>query len=959
MRGLPINYLSSVRQPFLNRPSLKLLSSVSSLPRLSQLYATEASSNEHAPRPDFNAIDKKWREYLNNPKEPPVPGSKFYILSMFPYPSGALHMGHLRVYTISDVLARFERMRGKRVIHPMGWDAFGLPAENAAIQGGVSAKEWTEKNIDSMKEQFSLMNVGFDWDREIRTCSPDYYVHTQRLFLKLYEHRLAYRKESLVNWDPVDETVLANEQVSPHGISWRSGAVVEQRTLPQWFFKITNYKDALLKGLEVLGSRWPHKVKTMQANWIGLSKGVKVKFPLSAGETDPGSHTYLEAYTTRLDTLPGVQFLAISSTHPLALKASETEEFVFKFLLASGTKQDKSSKKGELIRGFKALNPLTNEEIPVYVANYVVAGTGTDVLMGVPGHDARDNEFWAKRGPKDAPVKVVISESPANGQGKERSEAGVFTGLGILNENCGRFAGMSSAAAQKVFLAELKMKNLGKIRENLRLNDWLISRQRYWGTPIPIVYCESCGIVPVKEEDLPVVLPDIEKLSPKGGNPLASMKEWVETSCPKCRGEARRETDTMDTFVDSSWYFMRYVDPHNKELPFSPEKANELLPVDAYIGGSEHATLHLLYARFISKFLRKISMWPPGVDDESQGEPFKRLITQGMVLGKTFRHPITFKFLKPEELATDPETDVKRVSADGASPLVTWEKMSKSKFNGTDPRECISRWGADATRAHLLFSGPVEADLKWDEDKIIGMHRWFGKLWRHTNMLSKKLAEPDFLLLPNLITRPATATSIPPEDHDLFSMLQESIRNNTIVFTKSPALNTVVSNLIKLTNILASPPPEAQPTLAMTYRATNELLRMLAPIAPGFAEECWAHLHTHVPSMSGTRVLETMWPWFVLQGERIGGTTTCAVTIDGKFRFRVEVDRERLLRQFGEGEQYITKIIAGEENARKWLDGKEIKRVLIPQNGKTVFLTTRCVSRAPPDPPTNNCEGPS
>lgn len=377
---------------------------------------------------------------------------------------------------------------------------------------------------------------------------------------------MAYRKESLVNWDPVDKTVLANEQVSPDGISWRSGAVVEQRTLPQWFFKITDFKGALLKGLDVLGSSWPKQVKTMQANWIGLSKGTKVTFPLTAAEIDLGSHTSLEAYTTRLDTLHGVQFLAISSAHPLALKASETDQYLSKFLLLYGTNWNKKSKKGELIKSFKALNPLTNEEIPVYVANYVVDGSGTSVVMGVPGHDIRDNEFWTKRGPKDVPAKIVIGRSLVKGERESESEDGVFKGLGILNENCGKFAGMSSAKAQKVILAELEARNLGEAHVNLKLNDWLVSRQRCWGTPIPIVYCESCGVIPVKEKDLPVVLPEIEKLSSKGGNPLASMKEWVETPCPKCGGEARRETDTMDTFVDSSWYFMRYVDPHNKEL---------------------------------------------------------------------------------------------------------------------------------------------------------------------------------------------------------------------------------------------------------------------------------------------------------------------------------------------------------------------------------------------------------
>ncbi|KAI9825629.1 MAG: Leucyl-tRNA synthetase, mitochondrial [Thelocarpon impressellum] len=640
---------------------------------------------------------------------------------MFPYPSGALHLGHLRVYTISDVLARFKQMRGYRVIQPMGWDAFGLPAENAAIERGVDPKKWTTENIRKMKKQLLQMGGRWDWDREIMTCDPAFYKHTQRLFLMLHEHGLAYQAESLVNYDPVDRTVLANEQVDANGMSWRSGAKVEKIRLKQWFFRITAFRDALLEDLDPLGKdgMWPERVLSMQRNWLGKSTGARVKFPIDC-TTDRILDTVVQIFTTRPDTLFGVQYLALSATHPLVDKLAKTSPSLQAFLDTLPSLPP-DSKAGYLLQGLHATNPLaflsptslTAEPLPVYVAPYVLGDYGEGAVMGVPGHDARDNAFWKEHRGGDQ-VHSVVRPSDELDHGDR-----IHPQPTVLSPSCGPFAGESSSEATKNIVQLLQEGDYAEHAESWRLRDWLVSRQRYWGAPIPMIHCGDCGAVPVPTDQLPVELPELsgDRLRNRVGNPLESVEEWVNVDCPSCGGSARRDTDTMDTFVDSSWYFMRFADPHSKMAPFSAEAANTTLPVDVYVGGVEHAILHLLYARFISKFLSMTSLWSSG--GASSGEPFTRLITQGMVHGRTYSDPSTGRFLHPDavDATTDPSKPILRTT--GKPVIISWEKMSKSKHNGVDPAACIERWGADATRAHMLFLAPVSEVLLWEEGPIV------------------------------------------------------------------------------------------------------------------------------------------------------------------------------------------------------------------------------------------------
>ncbi|MCX8034160.1 MAG: leucine--tRNA ligase, partial [Thermodesulfovibrio sp.] len=633
---------------------------------------------------DFKNIEKKWQdEWLKNKvfevdEDPSKP--KFYCLEMFPYPSGKIHMGHVRNYVIGDVIARYKRMKGFQVLHPMGWDAFGLPAENAAIKHGVHPAKWTYENIEYMKHQLIKLGLSYDWRREVTTCSPEYYKWNQWIFLKLYEKGLAYRKSSFVNWCPSCATVLANEQVID-GACWRCESQVEQKELEQWFLKITAYAEELLQDCDKL-TGWPEKVLTMQRNWIGKSEGVEVDFPIE------GMDEVLRIYTTRPDTIFGVTFMCISPEHPLAEKLCDDKDALKKIIRL----QREPEVKEGVFTGKYAINPLNKEKIPVWIANFVLMEYGTGAIMSVPAHDQRDFEFAMKYG---IPIKVVIK--PEDREFYEPlKEAYEYEGIMV---NSGEFSGLPSTEGKKAVADYIEKKGLGKKTINYRLRDWGISRQRYWGTPIPIIYCDKCGIVPVPEKDLPVILPENINLTGKGESPLKYVDDFYKTKCPLCSGSARRETDTMDTFVDSSWYFVRYCSLQNEEA-FHGEKIKYWMPVDQYIGGIEHAVLHLLYARFFTKVLRDLGIVP-------FDEPFERLLTQGMVCMESYRCP-QHDWLFPKEVK-----DGKCINCGSVVTVGRVEKMSKSKKNIVDPDEMIEQYGTDTVRVFTLFAAPPEKDLEW------------------------------------------------------------------------------------------------------------------------------------------------------------------------------------------------------------------------------------------------------
>ncbi|KAH6641470.1 hypothetical protein F5144DRAFT_545520 [Chaetomium tenue] len=791
-----------------------------SVPKLSSLYLKPARILAE-PRLDLPALDSKWREkWASLPESAPEINDATkgkYVLPMFPYPSGYLHLGHLRVYTIADVVARFHSLQGQNVLLPMGWDAFGLPAENAAIERGINPAIWTKANIAKMKEQLGLMNGSWDWSCELSTCDPSFYKHTQKIFLLLQEQGLAYQAEAEVNYDPVDKTVLANEQVDSNGCSWRSGAKVEKRKLKQWFLRISEFRESLLKDLDVLAENgaWPERVLAMQKNWLGKSTGATIKFPVMAFEH--GMHAAIEVFTSRPDTLFGVQYLALASTHPVVAKLAAGDPELQAFLdTLPGLPPD--SKIGYMLPHIRAVNPLAYHEetpdatkgsIPVYVAPYVLGDYGEGAVMGVPGHDVRDHAFW-KTHHYDEAVRFVLAASEDESTTAMQNEP--FIDHGIMTEHSGLYKGKSSKEAGKMLVAMLEKAGLAEPVEKWRLRDWLISRQRYWGTPIPIVHCDSCGAVPVPEEQLPVVLPEVDEhwAGKKAGNPLETQEDWVNTSCPKCSGPAKRDTDTMDTFVDSSWYYMRFIDAHNKHEPFSPEKAQSMLPVDLYIGGIEHAILHLLYARFIYKSLMTNPLTPGEVDAADKAhEPFQRLITQGMVHGRTYADPSTGRFLKPDEVdLSDPLAP--KVAATGEAATVTYEKMSKSKHNGVDPTDVIAQHGADATRAHMLFQAPVSEILDWDGDKIVGVTRWLGRVHDLVARVAATTPSSDTPLpTPRAYfesTPDPTSTMTPQQlaqwdaDVAVWRDVQRTITSVTASYERVYALNTVVSDLMALAN---------------------------------------------------------------------------------------------------------------------------------------------------------------
>lgn len=754
---------------------------------------------------------------------------------MFPYPLGSLHMGHLRVYTISDVLARFKRMRGFDVIHPMGWDAFGLPAENAAIERHVSPADWTNLNIQKMKQLMNTMLADFDWDREVNTSSPDYYRWTQKIFLLLHQHGLVYRKDAEINWDPVDKTVLANEQVDSAGRSWRSGAIVEKRNLEQWFIGITKYAKDLNKDLDYL-SKWPDKVKIMQKNWIGESSGADISFP-----TDKSS--VVTVFTSRPETLFSVQFLALALNHPLVKHASESDPKLRRYLDKAKFLSPDSKDGFEL--KMKASIPINssngiehNFQIPIFVAPYVLGSYGHAAVMGCPAHDERDFQFWQVNRPGFSVTPTVIPKTSVDipYTGKQGT---------IMISNCDSssvYNGMPTAKAATAITSALEKHGLGASKVQYRIRDWLISRQRYWGTPIPMIHCETCGIVPVSEKDLPVVLPPVEDANFEKGNPLKGIALFVNTKCPSCGADAKRDTDTMDTFMDSSWYFFRYLDPQNRERPFSNQKALERFPVDTYIGGVEHAILHLLYSRFISKFLSDAGLWEGKL---FHGEPINTLITQGMVHGETFINPENGRFLKPHELVHGP--DGPKIKASDLSPKISFEKMSKSKYNGADPISCIEKYGADATRAHMLFQAPISDVLNWNEEQIVGSSRWLQRvldLQKSVLQKRRKVKDPRPIVAKGIWLNGTHfgVAKLTPADAELYNEIAQLLNHIKKSMEEDFLFNTVVSDLMKMTNAISAAIKTEKVSRIVTMDSYKKLLVAMAPVAPCTAEEAWERL---------------------------------------------------------------------------------------------------------------------
>lgn len=792
------------------------------------------------------------------------------------------------------------------------------------------------------------------------TCDPGFYKHTQQLFLLLHSRGLAYQAEAEVNYDPVDKTVLANEQVDANGCSWRSGAKVEKKTLKQWFFKISEYGEALLSELDELvkDNSWPERVVAQQRNWLGKSSGAMIKFPIM---TLSGANlgAAIEVFTTRPDTLFGVQYVALAASHPVVKQLAQSDAELQAFLDTLPALPPES-KVGYLLPQLRAVNPLayhdetpdaTKASLPVYVAPYVLGDYGEGAVMGVPGHDARDHSFW-KTHHLDQPVRMVLASSEDESTSVLPNEE-PYVAPGFMTQHSGAFKGRRSQEAGQMMVRMLEAAGLAKAVEKWRLRDWLISRQRYWGTPIPIIHCDSCGAVPVPAEDLPVRLPIVEQHWAKGktGNALESCPDFVNTTCPKCKGPARRDTDTMDTFVDSSWYFTRFADPHNADQLFSPE-AGKLLPVDTYIGGIEHAILHLLYSRFIYKFMASISLVPAFTEETwTTAEPFKRLITQGMVHGRTFIDPGSGSFLGPNEVdGSDPSHP--KVIATGEPAKVAFEKMSKSKYNGVDPTEFIAEHGADATRAHMLFQAPVGDVLNWDESKIAGVTRWMQRLHDQVAIVAAADAvsgmgrrRHEKGAIKSFLAHGRATGTLSSEQWDadtaLWRAVQLAVRSVTRSYDEVYSLNTVVSDLMGLTNILA----DSKADLLVKREATDTVLRLLAPITPAFAEECWSVLHPSRGSVFDSATFPEE-DGLLESTELRPRYETCAIQIDGKMRGTVELPCPPAeLEGDALADWMIAKILNTETGRSKFSSGRydlrTAKKVIVVRGPKAVILSIR------------------
>ena len=834
---------------------------------------------------------------------------KFYCLSMFPYPSGKLHMGHVRNYTIGDVISRYQRMRGRNVLQPMGWDAFGLPAENAAMQNKVPPARWTSRNIEYMKVQLRRLGFAYDWSRELATCRPEYYRWEQWLFTRLFEQGIAYRRESEVNWDPVDRTVLANEQVID-GRGWRSGALVERRKIPQWFLRITDFAEELLTELDHID--WPEPVKTMQRNWIGRSEGTEIDFEIEVPETEGGDADGglppLRVFTTRPDTVCGATFMAVAAGHPLAAKVAERREDVAAFIEecrrggATAAEIETMEKRGMPL-GLDAVNPFNGERLPVWVANFVLMGYGTGAIMAVPGHDERDHEFALRHG---LPIRQVIA--PADGTELDVQAEAWTDKENVVVVDSGEYSGLGFRECFDRMADWLERTGRGGRRVNYRLHDWGVSRQRYWGCPVPIVHCDACGMVPVPDEQLPVLLPedvDIEG----GGSPLARLPEFVETACPKCGADARRDTDTFDTFMESSWYFARFCCP-GADASKIDERADYWMPVDQYIGGIEHAILHLMYARFYQKLMNEAGL-------TKVREPFSSLLTQGMVVAETFYREADGQILyyAPSEVEVEHDARGKITGAHARSdgqPVEVGpiEKMSKSKNNGVDPEEMIARYGADTVRLYIIETSPPDQMLEWSGSAVEGASRFLRRLWRTVREHVGQGPAPTLDV--NRLDGPARELRC--RIHETIAKVSDDVGRRYKFNTACAACRELVNDVIAF-EADASDTDDDGARRSVVREALETVVLMLAPVIPHVCHTLWQTLGHCDP------VIDAAWP-VADEAATSRDVIELVVQVNGKLRGHVRIgadaDREAVEREAQRN-----------DNVARFIGGKPVRKVVV------------------------------
>ncbi|MDP3282099.1 MAG: leucine--tRNA ligase [Nitrosomonas sp.] len=823
---------------------------------------------------------------------------KYYCLSMFPYPSGKLHMGHVRNYTIGDVLSRYRRMQGYNVMQPMGWDAFGLPAENAAMQNNVSPAKWTYDNIAYMRKQLKSLGLSIDWTREIATCDSSYYRWNQWLFLRMLEKGLAYQTTGTVNWDPIDQTVLANEQVID-GCGWRTGAPVEKREIPMYYMKITQYADELLAALDTL-TGWPERVRTMQANWIGKSYGVDITFPADTGSGTPQD---LKVFTTRADTLQGATYVAVAAEHPIALHAAKNnpslQAFIQECKLGSAKEADLATqeKKG-MDTGLFVIHPLNGKKLPVWVANYVLMGYGEGAVMAVPAHDERDFEFATKYA---LPIKAVIK--PLDGD-LELPLAQAYVEHGVTFDS-GEFSGLEFQKAVDAIAVALEQKGLGSKRVHYRLRDWGISRQRYWGCPIPLIHCADCGVVPVPDDQLPVVLP--QDLVPDGsGNPLAKTPSFYECACPKCGKAARRETDTMDTFVDSSWYYARYACPDQNQA-MTDERVNYWLPADQYVGGIEHAILHLLYSRFWSKVMRDLGLM-------TLDEPFTNLLTQGMVLNEIFYRKSDsgrMTYFNPAEVNIQYDEQGKRCGAILQADNQPVESggigtMSKSKNNGVDPQKLVEEYGADTARLFMMFASPPTQTLEWADAGVDGAYRFLKRLWKQV-----------YTHLQHGVTGidPVLHQSLTPELKSLRCQLHQTIAKVSDDLDRRHTFNTAIAAVMELMNGLAKSQSTDPASRNLMQEALESIVLLLSPIVPHICHELWRELKP------GTELFERPWPQ-ADNAAMVQDEIKLIVQVNGKLRGEINIAKDA-------GKDVIEHAALTNEHVLKFIEGQTVKKIIV------------------------------